>query len=292
MGSKGKLKLAGKGVNFDPKFIVKDDDFTESSCDRIDVVAGDHLSDNVVDDIGKEIISVYDHIDTGAADRPITISKFTQPISQENVQCMKDLIENNQEIDWSIVSDSEISKYTQPDKIGEHSMIKKVVEKIDTNLGCTSVALEATEVLVDIGSIRKNVDNTSVGEKSTAILDDTPVVPRRIRKPAAICESPYVFKFDSGCSNVQAQCIYVYDSMCGARHRRVAEKVVSVYSELIPYLLSSIDFGDKRSDGISTADSFDIRMVDGLPTQKNTDCGIFVVAFAEYMIERVQFSAI
>ncbi|PHT67637.1 hypothetical protein T459_27124 [Capsicum annuum] len=283
MGSKGKLKLAGKGVNFDPKFIVKDDDFTESSCDRIDVVAGDHLSDNVVDDIGKEIISVYDHIDT------------------ENVQCMKDLIENNQEIDWSIVSDSEISKYTQPDKIGEHSMIKKVVEKIDTNLGCTSVALEATEVLVDIGSIRKNVDNTSVGEKSTAILDDTPVVPRRIRKPAAICESPYVFKFDSGCSNVQESFLDMkllstfnkfVDKSLRLNSKRVAEKVVSVYSELIPYLLSSIDFGDKRSDGISTADSFDIRMVDGLPTQKNTDCGIFVVAFAEYMIERVQFSAI
>ncbi|PHT33676.1 hypothetical protein CQW23_25476 [Capsicum baccatum] len=240
-------------------------------CDRIDVVARDHLSDNVVDDIGKEIISVYDYIDTGATDRPIT----------ENVQCMKDLVENNQEIDWSVVLNSEISKYTQPDKIGEHSVIKKVVGKIDTNLGCTSVALEATEVLVDVGSIRKNVDDTSIGDKSTVILDDTPIVPRRIRKPVAICESPYVSKFDSSCSNIQGQ-----PTKC------VAEKVVSAYSELIPYLLSSIDFGDKRSDGISTADSFDIRMVDGLPTQKNTDCGIFVVAFAEYMIECVQFSAI
>ncbi|KAM3382147.1 hypothetical protein P3S68_007720 [Capsicum galapagoense] len=31
IGSKGKIKLAGKGVNFDLKFTVKDDDFTESS---------------------------------------------------------------------------------------------------------------------------------------------------------------------------------------------------------------------------------------------------------------------
>ncbi|PHT48624.1 Cysteine-rich receptor-like protein kinase 2 [Capsicum baccatum] len=379
------------------------------------------------------------------------VSKFTQLISQENVQYMKDLVENSQEIDWSVVPDSEISKYTQPDKIGEYFVIEKAVGKIDTDLGFTSVVLVAIEVLVDVGSVRKNIDDTSVGDKSTVILDDTPVVPRRIRKPTAICESPYVSKFDSDCSKVQGkpskcidkgpsrkyifnikqpftisitepfldmkllssftkfvdkslrlnsnpiysksvnnlanffdfgvvtikikewfytlgyagvhltdskskytlldggssftttdcwfncliqslyskflgkrkdvvvskedseifeyildyvmrrnvpwysidnvlfpinifenfhwilarlsfkeQCIYVYDSMRGARYRRVAEKAVSTYSELIPNLLSSIDFWDKRSDGIAAADSFDIRMVDGLPTQKNT----------------------
>ncbi|KAM3394237.1 hypothetical protein P3S68_003239 [Capsicum galapagoense] len=118
---------------------------------------------------------------------------------------MKDLIENSLEIDWSVVSDSEILKYTQPDKIGEHSVIEKVVGKIDTDLGCTSVALEATKVIVDVESVRKNIDDTYVGDKSTVILKDTPAVPRRIRKPAAIFESPYVSKFDSGCSNVQGQ---------------------------------------------------------------------------------------
>ncbi|PHT68736.1 Cysteine-rich receptor-like protein kinase 2, partial [Capsicum annuum] len=305
---------------------------------------------------------------------------------------MKDLVENSQEIDWSVVPDSEISNYTQPDKIGEHSVIKKAVGKIDTNIGSTSVALVATEVLVDVGSVRKNVDDTSIGDKSIVILDDTPVVPRRIRKPAAISESLYVSKFDSGCSNVQGQptkcidkgpstkhifsikhsftisiiepfldmkllssfnkfvdkslqlnsnpvyskfvynlanafdfgvvtikikerfytlgyagvpltdshvdvffhyfrkkskytlldsifyrlsfqdqCIYVYDSMRGARYRRVADKAVLAYLELIPNLLSSIDFRDKRSDGIPDAASFDIWMVDGFPTQKNTE---------------------
>ncbi|KAM3378124.1 hypothetical protein P3S68_010537 [Capsicum galapagoense] len=84
-------------------------------------------------------------------------------------------------------------------------MMEKVVGKIDTDLGSTSVALVAAEVLVDVGSVRKNIDNTSICDKSTVILDDTPVVPRRIGKPAAICESPYVSKFDSGCSNVQGQ---------------------------------------------------------------------------------------
>ncbi|KAF3655333.1 hypothetical protein T459_09012 [Capsicum annuum] len=303
--------------------------------DHIDVVAGDHLSDNVVDDIEEEIIGVGDRIDTDAGDTYY----------------------------------SEISKYTQPDKIGEHSVIEKTVGKIDTDLGYTSVALVATEVLIDVGSVRKNVDDTSVGDKSTVILDDTPVVPSRIRKPAAICESPYVSKFDSGCSNVQGQSTRCIDKGPSRKHifsikhpftisitepfldmkllslfnkfvdkslrlnsnpvysesaknltnafdfgvvaiktkewfymlgyagvpltdSTVTEKTISAYSELIPNLLFSIDFWDKRSDGIAAADSFDIRMVDGLPTQKNTDCGIFVIAFAKYIIEGAQIPAI
>ncbi|PHU18128.1 Cysteine-rich receptor-like protein kinase 2 [Capsicum chinense] len=133
------------------------------------------------------------------------VSKFTQLISQENVQYMKDLVENSQEIDWSVVPNSEISKYTQPDKIGEYFVIEKAVGKIDTDLSSTSVVMVAIEVPVDVGSVRKNIDDTSIGDKSTVILDDTPVVPRRIRKSAAICESPYVSKFDSGCSKVQGE---------------------------------------------------------------------------------------
>ncbi|KAM3340098.1 hypothetical protein P3S68_029968 [Capsicum galapagoense] len=354
--------------------------------DHIDVVAGDHISDNIVDDIGKKTVGVGDRIDTDAGDRPIIgdewsafsnfnflkftpsgnkigekvknsfedswsnfpdyeVSKFMQPIFQENIQYMKDLVKNSQEIDWSVVPDSEISKYTQPDKIGEHFMIEKVVGKIDTNLGSTSVALVATEVFVDIGS----------------------VVPRRIRKSAAICESPYVSKFDSGCSNVQGQPTKYIDKGPSRKHifsikhpftisitepfldmkllssfNKFVDKplrlnsnpiysksvnnlanafdygVVTIktkewfytlgyaevpltdsyilgyvmryqlYSELIPNLLSSINFWDKRSDGIAAADSFDIRMVDVLPTQKNTGCGVFVAAFAEYMIEGIQ----
>ncbi|KAM3375757.1 hypothetical protein P3S68_014471 [Capsicum galapagoense] len=79
--------------------------------------------------------------------------------------------------------------------------------------------------------------------------------------------------------------------MRGAVHRRVAEKAVLAYSELIPYFLSPINFWDKRSDGITAAGSFGIRMVDGLPTQKNTDRDILVATFTEYMIEGVQIPA-
>ncbi|KAM3283867.1 putative protein isoform X1 [Capsicum chacoense] len=225
--------------------------------DHIDVVVRDHLSDNVVDNIGKEAVVI----------------------------------------------------------------------------GYASVALEATEVLVDVGSIRKNIDDTSVGDKSTIILDDTPVVPRRIRKSAAICESPYVSKFDSGCSNVQGQPTKCIDKGHSRKHifsikhpftisitepfldtklssfNKFVDKSLRlnsnlVYSESVNNLTNAFDFGvvtiktkewfytlgyagipltDSHIDidGIAAADSYDIRM----------DCGIFVVAFAKYMIEGVQIPA-
>lgn len=66
------------------------------------------------------------------------------------------------------------------------------------------------------------------------------------------------------------QCIYVYDSMHGARHVVRVQKSVAAYSELIPHFLSCIGFWESRSDGLPVANSFDIRIVDGLPTQDNT----------------------
>ncbi|KAF3649878.1 hypothetical protein T459_03307 [Capsicum annuum] len=257
--------------------------------DHIDVVAGYHLSDNEIDDIGKETVGVGDRIDTDANDRPITSDESSTFL---NFDFLKFKPSGNkigeEEIDWSVVLDSESSKYTQPDKIGEHSMTEKAVGKIDTNLGSTSVALVATKVLVNVGSSRKNVNDTSVGDKSTVILDDTPVVPRRIRKPSAISESPYVSKFDSGCNNVQDK---RKDVAVIKDDSEIVEYILGYVMRIDINLLCSIDFWDKRSDGITTADSFYIRMVDGLPTQKNTDCGIFVAAFAEYMIEGVQIPA-
>ncbi|KAF3666288.1 hypothetical protein FXO38_09146 [Capsicum annuum] len=203
--------------------------------DHIDVVAGDHLSDNVVDDVG-----------------------------QETVGCMKDGVEHSQEIDWSVISDSEISKYTQPDKIFAHSVIE------EPDLGCKSITLEATnivydnvvlkidtEVLFDVGSVRKNVDDISVGHKSTVILDDTLVVPRRRRKPAAVCESPYVSKLDSGFSNVQGQPTKCIDKGHSRKHifsikhpftNSITKpfldmKFYPVHSESVNNLSNAFDFG-------------------------------------------------
>ncbi|KAM3246084.1 hypothetical protein P3L10_007851 [Capsicum annuum] len=37
-------------------------------------------------------------------------------------------------------------------------------------------------------------------------------------------------------------------------------------------------------------DSFDIRIYDGLPTQANTDGGVFIAAFAEYLLDGLEIS--
>ncbi|KAM3363677.1 hypothetical protein P3S68_018531 [Capsicum galapagoense] len=86
------------------------------------------------------------------------------------------------------------------------------------------------------------------------------------------------------------QCIYVYDSMHGATHAVRVQKSVAAYLELISHFLSCIGFWKNRSDGLLVANSFDIRIVDGLPTQANTDCGVFVVVFAEYLLDGLEIS--
>lgn len=76
----------------------------------------------------------------------------------------------------------------------------------DTNIvGGDVVMKDDIVVAVDVGSVNKHLDDTFVGDKFVFILDDTPVVPRRIQKLVAVCESPYVSKFASGCSNLQGQ---------------------------------------------------------------------------------------
>lgn len=68
-----------------------------------------------------------------------------------------------------------------------------------------------TDVHSDIGKVEKNMVGGSVGgDKGVVILEDTPVVLHRLRKPATVCESPYLSKFDFGCRNVlgkPAKCI-------------------------------------------------------------------------------------
>ncbi|KAM3233463.1 hypothetical protein P3L10_018822 [Capsicum annuum] len=86
------------------------------------------------------------------------------------------------------------------------------------------------------------------------------------------------------------QCIYVYDSMYGARHAVRVQKSVAAYLELISHFLSCIGFWKSRSDGLPVANSFDIFIVDGLSTQANTDCGIFVAAFAEFLLDGLEIS--
>ncbi|KAM3397633.1 hypothetical protein P3S68_001146 [Capsicum galapagoense] len=86
------------------------------------------------------------------------------------------------------------------------------------------------------------------------------------------------------------QCICVYDSMHGTRHAVYVQKSVAAYSELIPHFLSCIGFWESRSDGLPVANSFDIHIVEGLPTQANTNYGVFCAAFAEYLLDSLEIS--
>ncbi|XP_070034961.1 uncharacterized protein [Nicotiana tomentosiformis] len=81
--------------------------------------------------------------------------------------------------------------------------------------------------------------------------------------------------------------IYIYDSMSGARQNSAVRRSIEPYSVLLPYFLHRIGFWDTKENpmGISTIDSFEIHVIDGLPTQDNTDCGVYVAAFAEYIIQ-------
>ncbi|XP_070012861.1 uncharacterized protein [Nicotiana sylvestris] len=81
--------------------------------------------------------------------------------------------------------------------------------------------------------------------------------------------------------------IYVYDSMSGARQNSAVRRPVKPYSVLLPYFLHRIGFGDTKENpmGIPANDPFEIHVVDGLPTQDNIDCGVYVAVFAEYIIQ-------
>ncbi|KAF3667905.1 hypothetical protein FXO38_08352 [Capsicum annuum] len=229
----------------------------------------DYVSDNVVDGVRQKNIGVENCIDTEAENK--LSANLVDDVEKENI----DVGDHIDVVTENHLSDNVI------DNIGKETV--GVGDRIDTDVadrpitGCTSVALEAPEVLVDVRSIRKNVDDTSVGDKSIVILGDTPVVLRRIRKPAAICESLYVFKFDFGCSNVQGQPTKCIDKRHSRKH---------IFNIKYPFTISITEpFLDMKL--LSSFNKF----VDKSLRFNSKDCGVFVAAFTEYMIESVQIPA-
>nr|XP_016465001.1 PREDICTED: uncharacterized protein LOC107787898 [Nicotiana tabacum] len=97
-----------------------------------------------------------------------------------------------------------------------------------------------------------------------------------------------------GCVSFHKRCFYVYDSLRSRKHKKAIQKVAKAYAVLIPLFLVSIEFYNQRSDivvenglhmGKKLTDPFDIELITNLPTQQNSDCGVYVACFAEYIIE-------
>ncbi|PHU11226.1 hypothetical protein BC332_18156 [Capsicum chinense] len=91
-----------------------------------------------------------------------------------------------------IMNYAKISKFTQPDKS---------VAMLDaTGIVCDNVIKVDANASDNFKGIEKNMVAASV-----VMLDETPVISRRLRKPAAVCESSFLSKFDSGCGKVEGQ---------------------------------------------------------------------------------------
>ncbi|OIT34953.1 hypothetical protein A4A49_56109, partial [Nicotiana attenuata] len=97
-----------------------------------------------------------------------------------------------------------------------------------------------------------------------------------------------------GILSFHERCIYVYDSMRGALHDATVFKEVDTYATVLPYFMHVVDFYNKTSDinldggpyrGKNMLDPFQVILVDDLPSQQDTDCGVYMVSFAEYFIE-------
>ncbi|XP_075076687.1 uncharacterized protein LOC142163314 [Nicotiana tabacum] len=97
-----------------------------------------------------------------------------------------------------------------------------------------------------------------------------------------------------GCVSFHKRCFYVYDSLRSRKHKKAIQKVAEAYAVLTLLFLVSIEFYNQRSDivvenglhmGKKLTDPFEIELITNLPTQQNSDCGVYVACFAEYIIE-------
>ncbi|XP_060967543.1 uncharacterized protein LOC115704208 [Cannabis sativa] len=86
--------------------------------------------------------------------------------------------------------------------------------------------------------------------------------------------------------NIVDRRIYLYNSLRSGRYMTAAKEACKPFSIILPYYFSMLDFKGLRNEAkFSTMEPFPIVVVDGLPEQVTTDCGVFVASFAEYFID-------
>ncbi|KAK4362044.1 hypothetical protein RND71_017285 [Anisodus tanguticus] len=297
--------------------------------DMVDVglKEGDHVSDDAVDEcvkIGDDVGDNVGKISGNEVDwyvvHDIEFSKFTQPDSVKNDMTMKE-VDNVvvddaadecakvvDDVEWSTIHDELGVGKNCGDELENHvaDEEKSVMEEVYLSTipdiefskftqSCSDKSVGAgAEKNVMITNVEKNMEEASAGlGKCVVILDDTPIVARRSRKKAKACDLPYVTNFEFGGSNVRARVVLSTKPIFFIKHpfeiSIESEIDLNLTKKYINFIARSLRVKEK-SDGIPTVDSFENRMVAGLPTQDNTDCDIFVVAFDEYLIEGREIS--
>ncbi|KAF3672101.1 hypothetical protein FXO37_07690 [Capsicum annuum] len=188
------------------------------------VLEMDHISDNLMDDVGKTTDcvggDVFGHLVDDVGEKvnfvgdcenkdiwegrnsqvdsdwsnftDSEVSKFTQPFHDQKTQNEGDVaVLSQNELDWSENPDTEISKLTQPDK--------SVARTDATDLVCDNVRKIDATTSDNVKGIEENMVVASV------MLDEIPVIPRRLRKPTAIGGSTILADISTGmCQTVSS----------------------------------------------------------------------------------------
>ncbi|KAM6567055.1 hypothetical protein CsatA_026183 [Cannabis sativa] len=84
----------------------------------------------------------------------------------------------------------------------------------------------------------------------------------------------------------------VYNSMSGALNKKRALDHVKAYSTMLPFYLEYLDVYSSRPDlnldqgpySVGKREPLNFTFIDGLPSQVNNDCGVFVIKFAKFFI--------
>ncbi|XP_060213181.1 uncharacterized protein LOC132640570 [Lycium barbarum] len=81
-------------------------------------------------------------------------------------------------------------------------------------------------------------------------------------------------------------CIHVYDSQCDSKNDKLVMKTLVPYKTLLPYFLEKSKFNVKRGIDKTQSDALLINLVNNLPQQIKSDCGVFVAVFVNYFVHR------
>ncbi|XP_060965417.1 uncharacterized protein LOC133034364 [Cannabis sativa] len=93
--------------------------------------------------------------------------------------------------------------------------------------------------------------------------------------------------------DIKMRCLKVLNSMRFGRYKNNSESFVRAFAVIIPILLSHVNFYEGRKDidrsskhwqGKKDTDAFDIVVIDNLPQQEDSDCGVFIIKYAHFFM--------